>query len=222
MHPAELKLRVTSSDSTVFIRMPHYSQSPCHQHQQRHRLLRHVVDAPTHGGGVFQTAQHSRWSLLEASEFRRLRWIPQQALRVGGMATRGNLRTLDLWISAAYSAPRRSVPSPHPTGVPAPTPQEADGACSWADLPHELLVQIFAAQPEPLHNLSGEFVCRAWAHAVCTDCAADSDHDAFACGHTVKWPPRAVCRLPFTSAVARRCLSPKRGGDAAAPHSVTL
>jgi len=37
---------------------------------------------------------------------------------------------------------------------------------SWADLPHDLLVRIFAAQPEPLHNLGAEFACRAWAKAV--------------------------------------------------------
>ena len=40
----------------------------------------------------------------------------------------------------------------------------ADGR--WADLPHELLVQIFASQPEPLHNLGAEYTCRAWSHAV--------------------------------------------------------
>lgn len=36
----------------------------------------------------------------------------------------------------------------------------------WADLPHDLLVRIFAAQPEPLHNLGAEGTCRAWSHAV--------------------------------------------------------
>ena len=119
----------------------------------------------------------------------RQRCFTQQALRPGArvMTTRGDLPTLDLWISAAYSAPWRLVSSTPPVGVPAPTPQEADGACSWADLPHELLVQIFAAQPEPLHNLSGEFACRAWAHAVRTERSAVQEHDAFACGHAVKW-----------------------------------
>ena len=100
------------------------------------------------------------------------------------MTTRRDLPTLDLWVSAAFSAPKPPVSerlvsstppvvsSPPPVGVPAPTPQETDSACGWADLPHELLVQIFAAQPEPLHNLSGEFVCRAWAYAVRTKCSA--------------------------------------------------
>ena len=36
----------------------------------------------------------------------------------------------------------------------------------WADLPHELLVRVFAAQPEPLHNLGAEHTCRACARAV--------------------------------------------------------
>ncbi len=45
-----------------------------------------------------------------------------------------------------------------------PAPQQAD--VPWADLPHELLVRIFASQPEPLHNLGAELTCRAWARAV--------------------------------------------------------
>ena len=71
-----------------------------------------------------------------------------------------------------------------PVGVPAPTPPEADSG--WADLPHELLVQIFAAQPEPLHNLSGEFVCRTWAYAVHTDWSADHNYEAYALGSYCK------------------------------------
>ena len=43
-------------------------------------------------------------------------------------------------------------------------PEGADSR--WADLPHDLLVRTFAAQPEPLHNLAAERTCRSWAHAV--------------------------------------------------------
>ena len=47
-----------------------------------------------------------------------------------------------------------------------PAPGCGKAGSSWADLPHDLLVRIFAAQPEPLHNLGAEFACRAWAKAV--------------------------------------------------------
>ena len=47
-------------------------------------------------------------------------------------------------------------------------PARTEANSRWADLPHEVLVRIFAAQPEPLHNLGAEFACRAWAAAVCT------------------------------------------------------
>ncbi len=50
--------------------------------------------------------------------------------------------------------------------IPASAWTEAES--HWADLPHDLLVRIFAAQPEPLHNLGAEFSCRAWAKAVST------------------------------------------------------
>ena len=53
----------------------------------------------------------------------------------------------------------------YPSPVAAPVPDEAAHS-DWACLPHDLLVQIFAAQPEPLHNLGAEHTCRAWGHAV--------------------------------------------------------
>ena len=62
------------------------------------------------------------------------------------------------------SAPIMSMPS---IAHRAPAPVTTNSR--WADLPHDLLVRIFASQPEPLHNLGAEGICRAWSHAVRPD-----------------------------------------------------
>ena len=64
------------------------------------------------------------------------------------------------------------MPSMLPVGDASPAPPEA--VVTWADLPHELLVRIFASQPEPLHNLGAECTCRAWSRAVSAQTVATS------------------------------------------------
>jgi len=56
------------------------------------------------------------------------------------------------------------MPIADPVAEVAPARGRADAR--WAELPHDLLVRIFAAQPEPLHNLGAEYTCRAWSRAV--------------------------------------------------------
>ena len=51
----------------------------------------------------------------------------------------------------------------------------------WADLPHELLIRIFACQQEPLHNLAAERTCHAWAHAVRQAWAPTNDSTPRSC-----------------------------------------
>ena len=60
-----------------------------------------------------------------------------------------------------------TVPSMLPAPlIMAPASAWTEANSHWADLPHDLLVRIFASQPEPLHKLGAEFTCRAWAKAV--------------------------------------------------------
>ena len=80
--------------------------------------------------------------------------------------------------------------SAHRAPPPIANPPGEMATSRWVDLPHDLLVRIFAEQPEALHNVGAEFTCRAWGCAV-RECHP-SHHDQRSISCSVSLRPAAA------------------------------